>query len=92
MAVPSYAPVALKASKLKYESIMTTIVRIDPPIPLNTPKGSAYAHFLIDNGLEDNLQWVCFQDDTGECWTWDNSNIRATKNITIGRTNITEII
>lgn len=68
-----------------------TIKRIDPPIPLNTPKGPAYAHFLIDNGLEDNLHWVCFQDDTGECWTWDNSKIRATKNITLGRTNISAI-
>lgn len=48
---------------------MTKIVRIDPPIPLTTPKGPAYAHFLIDNGIEDNLLWVCFQDDTGECWT-----------------------
>ena len=70
---------------------MTEIVRIDPPIPLMTPKGSAYAHFLIDNGIEDNLLWVCFQDDTGECWTWDNSKIRATKNITIDRTSISKI-
>lgn len=71
---------------------MTKIVRIDPPIPLTTPKGPAYAHFLIDNGIEDNLLWVCFQDDTGECWTWDNSKIRAAKNITIDRTSISEII
>lgn len=66
----------------------TTIVRINPPIPLNTPKGTAYAHFLIDNGIEDNLHWVCFQDDTGECWTWDNASVRATKNVTLNRTKI----
>jgi hypothetical protein len=70
---------------------MASIVRIDPAIPLLTPKGTAYAHFLIDYGIEDNLHWVCFQDDTGECWTWDNSKIRATKNITVNRTNISEI-
>jgi hypothetical protein len=70
---------------------MASIVRIDPAIPLLTPKGPAYAHFLIDYGVEDNLHWVCFQDDTGECWTWDNSKVRATKNITIDRTNISEI-
>jgi hypothetical protein len=70
---------------------MASIVRIDPAIPLLTPKGPAYAHFLIDYGIEDNLHWVCFQDDTGECWTWDNSKVRATKNITIDRTNISEI-
>ena len=71
---------------------MTEIVRIDPPIPLTTPKGPAYAHFLIDYGIEDNLLWVYFQNDTGECWTWNNSKIRATKNITIDRKNISEII
>jgi hypothetical protein len=70
---------------------MASIVRIDPAIPLSTPKGTAYAHFLIDYGIEDNLHWVCFQDDTGECWTWDNSKVRATKNITVNRTNISEI-
>lgn len=71
---------------------MTEIVRIDPPIPLMTPKGSAHAHFLIDYGIENNLLWVCFQNDTGECWTWDNTKIRATKNITLDRKNISEII
>lgn len=65
--------------------------RIDPPLPVKTPKGNAYAHFLLDYGLENNLLWVCFQDETGECWTWQNSDIRAQKNITIGRTNINEI-
>lgn len=67
------------------------IIRLDPPLPLETPKGKAMAHFLIDYGFEHDLYWVCFQDETGECWTWDNSKIRATKNITLDRTNITEI-
>jgi hypothetical protein len=31
------------------------------------------------------LFWVVFQDLTGECWTWDNTQIKAQKNITIGR-------
>ena len=64
---------------------MSYIERIDPPIPVVTPKGKALAHFLIDYGIENNLMWVCFQDDTGECWTWSNYDIRAQKNITIGR-------
>jgi hypothetical protein len=25
-------------------------------------------------------------DDSGECWTYDNSQIRAQKNVTMGRT------
>ena len=35
--------------------------------------------------------WVCFQDDTGECWTWENAQIRARVNKTAGRTNISKI-
>jgi hypothetical protein len=64
------------------------ILQLNPPIPLSTPKGSALAHFVIDLGPENNLQWVCFQDDTGQCWTWMNSDIRATSNVTMQRLNV----
>jgi hypothetical protein len=60
-----------------------SILQLDPPIPLITPKGDGYAHLLIDYGPEYNLLWVCFLDDSGECW---NSQIRVQKNITMGRT------
>lgn len=63
------------------------ILQLNPPIPLQTPKGSALAHFIIANSIEDHLYFVCFQDDTGQCWTWNNTEIRADKNITYGRTN-----
>jgi hypothetical protein len=53
---------------------------------VSTPKGTALAHLVIDYGVEYNLMWICFQDDTGECWTWENKDIRAQKNLTIGRT------
>lgn len=61
------------------------ITRIDPAIPLISPKGPCLAHFLIDNGIETDILWVCFQDNTGECWTWSNKDIRAQKNVTAGR-------
>lgn len=61
------------------------IIQLNPSIPLTSPKGDCIAHFLIDSGIENDLQWVCFQDDTGECWTWCNKDIRAQKNITLGR-------
>jgi hypothetical protein len=64
---------------------MSTL-QLDPPIPVITPKGDGYAHLLIDYGPEYNLLWVCFLDDSGECWTYDNTQIRAQKNITMGRT------
>lgn len=60
------------------------MLQLDPPLPVLTPKGEALAHVLIDYGAEHHLLWVCFQAD-GECWTWQNHDIRATKNITMGR-------
>jgi hypothetical protein len=68
-----------------------SVTQLNPPIPLDTPKGPALAHFLIDYGPESNLEWVCAQEATGECWTWQNPDIRFQKNITQGRTNITPI-
>lgn len=70
---------------------MDKITQLNPPIPLMTPKGRAVAHFIIDYGVENDLMWVCFQDDTGECWTWENAQIRARVNKTAGRTNISKI-
>lgn len=67
------------------------INRLDPPMPIMTPKGRALAHFLIDYGPEHDLMWVCFQDDSGECWTWENAQIRARVNTTMGRNNISKI-
>lgn len=61
------------------------MIQLNPPLPVDTPKGSALAHVLIDYGIEHNLMWVCFVDSTGECWTWPNNQIRAQKNITLGR-------
>lgn len=61
------------------------ITRIDPPLPITTPKGKAMAHFLIDYGIEHDLIWVCFQKETKECWSWRNKDIRADDNLTIGR-------
>ncbi len=61
------------------------IIQLSPCIPVITPKGKALAHFLIDEGAEHDLKWVCLQDDTGECWTFANPMIRAQKNITQGR-------
>jgi hypothetical protein len=61
------------------------IVQLNPPLPMTTPKGSALAHFLIDYGPEHNIMWVCFNDADGECWTWQNSDVRACNNITMHR-------
>lgn len=56
------------------------IVRINPPLFLDTPRGHATAHFLIDYSQEHDLLWVTFVDDTGECWTFRNDQIRMRAN------------
>ena len=61
------------------------IIQLNPPLPIVTPLGKGLAHVLIDYGIEHDLMWVCFQNETGECWTWSNKDIKADKNITIGR-------
>lgn len=61
------------------------ITQLNPPIPVITPKGKAFAHLVLDYGLEHDLYWVCFQQTSGECWTWSNRDIRSQENITVGR-------
>jgi hypothetical protein len=62
------------------------IIQLDPVIPLETPKGYGFAHFMIDYSIEHDLYWVVFIHETGECWTFNNKEVRASKNISIGRT------
>lgn len=61
------------------------ILRIDPPLPLDTPKGFGWAHFLIDYGQEHHLQWIVFIEKTRECWTVQNPEIKIASNWTMGR-------
>lgn len=61
------------------------IIQLNPTIPLWTPKGTGQALALIDYGSEHHLMWVTAIDDTGEIWTFPNPQIRAQKNITMGR-------
>ena len=59
------------------------MIQLNPTIPLDTPKGAAKAHFLIDYGQEHHLLFVCFQDDTGECWTFPNPQVKLQKNFSM---------
>jgi hypothetical protein len=61
------------------------ILQLDPPLPVQTPKGDGLAHLIIDYGPEHHLMWVVFLDDGGECWTYPNPQVRACKNISMGR-------
>ncbi len=61
------------------------MMRLDPPLPLETPKGKGWAHVLIDYSQEHDLLWVVFLDATGECWTFGNREVRMQPNETMGR-------
>lgn len=64
------------------------IKRLDPVIWVQTPLGDADAEFMIEIGDEHHLQWVCWLHVTGECWTFQNHEIRRATNITMGRDTI----
>jgi hypothetical protein len=52
-----------------------SMLQLNPPIPMLTPKGKGYAHFVIDYSQEHHLCWVVFIDDTDECWTFQNPEL-----------------
>lgn len=66
---------------------MTTILRLDPPIPLYVPSRDDFmeAWFMIDRGLERYTYFSGPLDSTGEIWEFDNTEVRACTNHTIGR-------
>ena len=45
---------------------------------------------MIDRSQEHDLEWVVFLDNTGECWTFRNKDIRIQKNYTLSRINVSE--
>lgn len=63
------------------------MLQLNPPIPMNTPKGEGFAHILIDYGPESDLYWTVLITETGEIWTYANRYVRASKNITLGRSD-----
>ncbi len=63
------------------------ILQLNPPLPLMTPKGEGLALFIIDYGIEHNLCWVVALNASSEIWTYQNSDVRACKNITFHRAN-----
>ena len=66
------------------ETVMQSMLQLNPPLPVDTPHGKALAHILIDYGPEEHLLWVCFQDN-GEIWAWPNPKVRAQNNPSMGR-------
>jgi len=64
--------------------VIAMLLRLDPPIPLQTPFGEAVAHIYSDGGLESECFWVCFCRN-GAIMEFANSEVRACRNLTVGR-------
>lgn len=62
------------------------LTQLQTPLPLWTPKGKAWAVAIIDYGPHWDLLWVTFIHATGECWTFNNKDIRQEENFTFGLT------
>jgi hypothetical protein len=66
------------------------MLRLNPPIPLSIRLvdgkwHKAMGHVLIDYGYEHDIMFVCFVDETRECWTVTPKDARSQDNITAGR-------
>jgi len=57
------------------------ILQLNPTIPLETPKGKGFAHFILDYSQEHEMIWIVFIDETGECWSFRNPEIRLQRNM-----------
>ena len=67
------------------------LTQLNPPIPVETPRGKGIAHILIDYGIEHDLLWVTALDESGQVWCYRNRDIRFQINISAGRLNIDNI-
>lgn len=63
------------------------MLQLNPPLPLQTPKGIGWAHLVTWDSIEHSMFWTVFIDQTGEIWTFPNEQVRAAKNITADRPN-----
>lgn len=67
-----------------------SMVRLEPPIGLATPRGKADAYFVIDYSSDGHLIWVCFIRETGESRSYTGPEVRLLDNETCRRGITTE--
>lgn len=64
---------------------MSHILQLHPSIPVVTPKGTGKALFILDYGPEFDIMFIVALDSNGEICTFKSQEVRAIKNITLGR-------
>lgn len=62
-----------------------SLTQLNPPLPIETPRGSGLAHAIIDYGPEGYTYFLVFLDKSREIWQYSNRECRAQENITMGR-------
>jgi hypothetical protein len=65
-----------------------TLLQLNPPIPLRTPRGEGLAVLVIDYGPDHDLWWTVILTKgahAGEIWTYANPDVRGVENVTLGR-------
>jgi hypothetical protein len=60
------------------------VIQLNPPIPMETPKGKAWAFVMINPSQEHHLQWVCMICETREIWVFQNPQVKIEPNFTMG--------
>lgn len=67
---------------------MQTLLQLNPPIPMKTPRGEGMAVMVIDYGPDFDLWWTVILtkgEHVGEIWTYSNPEVRGVENISLGR-------
>lgn len=60
------------------------MLQLNPPLPVDTPKGPAYAHLVTDYSQEHYLLFTCFLMETGDCWLFPNRDVKIQQNVSLG--------
>ena len=67
---------------------MQSMLQLNPPIPMQTPRGEGMAVMVIDYGPDFDLWWTVIigkGEHAGEIWTYPNPQVRGVENISLGR-------
>ena len=60
------------------------VLRLEPPIEVDTPLGRGWAIIWRDYGYDHEDLWTCLICKTMQFWTFRNRDIRGVKNYTFG--------
>jgi hypothetical protein len=77
------------AMRMLRKLLMQSMLQLNPPIPMRTPRGEGLAVMVIDYGPDFDLWWtviVSKGEHAGEIWTYPNPQVRGVENISLGRT------